>query len=399
MKACRYPDAIVIGGGIVGAFASYYLAEEGLKVLLVDKGDWASGTSAAGEGGIAIHNKTIGRDMDLAKASLILYNHLSEDFGEEMEFRKIGGMIVAETEEEAKVLRKRVKSHSRLGIKVRWMDRKETLEEEPCLSSHVAGASMCEMEGQVNPIATTYAVIRRAKSRGLRILPFSAVTGIDCRKGKTIAVRLGDRRIPTRFVINAAGAWAPGIGRMVGLEIPISPRRGILVVSEPVPPLVHHFLLEASYMTMKLSPEEMERSSDDRIRKGVGFVIEQTKRGNLVLGSSRQFAGYANKLEFSVIRYIVQRCIWFIPRLREVSGIRIYSGLRPYTPDNLPVIGEVPGVEGFIMAAGHEGSGITLAPITGKLVSELVTGKVPTIPVEKFLLSRFLPRLKEPLCA
>ena len=257
---------------------------------------------------------------------------------------------------------------------------------------------MCEVEGQVNPMATTFAVIQRAKSRGLRVSPFSPITGIDCRKGKTMAVRVGGQRIPTRFVINAAGAWAPEIGRMVGLKIPISPRRGILVVSEPLPPLVRHFLLEASYMTMKLSPQEMERSPEDRVRKGVGFVIEQTKPGTLVLGSSREFAGYTKEVDFSVVQHIIQRGIRFIPMLREVSGIRFYSGLRPYTPDNMPILGEVAGIKGFIMAAGHEGSGITLAPITGKLVSELVAKKVPTIPVGKFNLSRFWEvRHQEPL--
>jgi glycine/D-amino acid oxidase-like deaminating enzyme len=389
MRTWKSPDVIVIGGGIVGAFTSYYLMEEGMNVLLVDRGDFASGTSAAGEGGVAIHNKTIGKDMDLARESLRLYDALSRELGREMELRKIGGMIVAETEEEAEALKKRVTSHMPLGIKVRWMDRKETLEEEPCLSGHIAGASICEVEGQINPMATTFAVIRRAKAKGLRVSPFSPVTGIDYGKGKTTAVQAGGRRISTRFVVNAAGAWAPEIGSMVGLKIPISPRRGILVVSEPLPPLVRHFLLEASYMTMKLSPQEMERSSEDRVRKGVGFVIEQTEPGTLVIGSSREFAGYTKKLDFSVLQHILRRAIRFVPMLRQVSGIRFYSGLRPYTPDNLPIVGEVPGIEGFIMAAGHEGSGITLAPVTGKLVSEVVAKKTTSLPIEKLGLSRF----------
>jgi sarcosine oxidase subunit beta len=389
MKARKFPDVIVIGGGIIGVFTSYYLTEEGLKVLLIEKGDFASGTSGACEGGIAIHNKTIGKDMELAQESVRLYKNLSEDLGEEMEFRQTGGMMIAETEEEAEALKRRAHLHSSLNLGVRWMDRKETLGEEPFLSPHVLGASICEVEGQVNPMGTIFALIRRAKRKGLEISPFSTVTGIDCKKGKAVAVRTGSDTIPTRFVINAAGASAPEIGRMAGLEIPIFPRRGVLVVTETLPPVVRHFITEANYLTMKLSPREMERSSDDRVRKGVGFVIEQTKPGALILGSSRQFAGYSKSLDFSVIRHIIRRGIRFIPMLEEVNGIRIFSGLRPYTPDNLPIIGEVQGIKGFVMAAGHEGSGITLAPITGKVISEVIAQKRTTIPVERFRLSRF----------
>lgn len=400
MKAERFPDVIVIGGGgIIGTFISYYLIEEGLRVLLIDKGDFVSETSGAGEGGIAIQNKTIGKDMELAKESLHLYDRLFQDHGEDMEFRNIGGMTVAGTEEAAEFVKERVRLHSHLGLRVSWMSRRETLREEPCLSPHIFGASICEVEGQVNPMAVTFTILRKAKIKGLKVSSFSRVTGIDCRKGRVTAVRAGGQKIPTQFVINAAGASAPEIGRMVGLEVPIYPRRGILVATECLPPVVHHFLTEASYLSIKLSPQEIERSTHDRIRKGVSFVIEQTKSGNLILGSSRQFVGYFKKLDYSVIRQIIQQCIHFFPMLNEVSGIRIFSGLRPYTPDNLPIIGEVPEPEGFVMAAGHEGSGITLAPITGKLISEVVTKKSTTIPLQKFHLTRFRRNREEVICA
>jgi sarcosine oxidase subunit beta len=261
MKPQKSPDVIVIGGGIIGAFISYYLVKEGLKTLLLDRGDVASGTSAVGEGGIAIHSKTIGKDMELAMESLRLYQNFSADLREEMEFREIGGMTIATTEDEVEILKERVRLHNHLGIGVRWMDRKETLEEEPYLSAQILGASFCEVEGQVNPMATTFAILRRAKTRGLVVSPFSKVTGIDSKRGKVTAVRVRDQRIPTCFVINAAGAWASEIGRMVGLEIPIFPRRGILVVSEPLPPFVRHFLTEASYLGMKLSPRVMTESA------------------------------------------------------------------------------------------------------------------------------------------
>jgi sarcosine oxidase subunit beta len=393
MKSQKSPEAIVIGGGIIGAFASFYLAKEGVRTLLLDRGDFASETSASCEGGVAIHNKTIGKDMELARESLRLYDELSGELGKEMEFRRMGGMMIAETEEEADRLRERVRMQSHLGIGLRWMDRKEALEEEPCLSGDIAGASFCEVEGQINPMSATYTLLRRARARGMTASSFSNVTGIECKNGKVVAARVGDRRIPTRFIINAAGAWAPDIGRMAGLEIPIAPRRGMLVVSEPLPPVVRHFLTEASYLTMKLSPREMERSRSERVRKGVGFVIEQTQPGTLVLGSSREFAGYTRRLGAPVVQHIIRRGIRFVPMLRNISAIRVYSGLRPYTPDNLPIIGETE-VQGFVMAAGHEGSGITLAPITGKLVSEIVTGKTPTVPVDRFLPSRFSKKLE-----
>ncbi len=392
MRSRTSPEAIVIGGGIIGAFISFYLAREGVKTLLLDRGDFAAETSASCEGGITIHNKTIGKDMDLAQESLRLYRGLSRELGGEIEYRRVGGMMIAETEEEADRLKERVKAQAHLGIRLKWLDQKEALEEEPCLAQDISGASFCEVEAQINPMAATFALVRNARERGLLTSPFSKVTGIECKNGKVVAVRIGSRRILTRLAMNAAGVWASDIARMVRIEVPIIPRRGMLVVSEPIPPLVRHFLTEASYLTLKLSPKEMERSRSERVRKGVGFVIEQTQAGTLVLGSSRQFAGYTNSVEGSVVRHIIRRGVRFIPSLRKISAIRLYSGLRPYTPDNLPFIGQTE-VEGFLMAAGQEGSGITLAPITGKLVSEIVTGNNPTIPVGRFLLSRFTSSL------
>jgi sarcosine oxidase subunit beta len=109
--------------------------------------------------------------------------------------------------------------------------------------------------------------------------------------------------------------------------------------------------------------------------------------------------GYSKNLNFSVIQHILNRGIQFIPILKNVAGIRMYSGLRPYTSDNVPIMGETNEVRGFVMAAGHEGSGITLAPITGKLVSEIVTKNMTTLPIERFSLSRFSMRDREVACA
>ena len=389
MNSHKSPDVIVIGGGIVGAFASYYLVKEGLEVLLVDKGSIASGTSCAGEGGIAITNKTVGKDMELATESLRLYSQLSEEIGDEMEFRKTGGMSLAETEKDAEILKARLKLHSSLGIKTRWMDQKETIEVEPCLSPHIVGSSICEIEGQINPMGTIFSILQRSKKMGLKVSPFSRVSAIKCNKERVVSVEIGDKTVFTSMVVNAAGPWAPEIGEMVGIKIPISPRRGILLVTEPLPPTVRHFINELSYLSMKLSPEEMARSPDDRFQKGVGFVLEQTKHGNLILGSSRQFVGYRKNVDITVIQHIVRRAIHFAPMFKQVKIIRTYAGLRPYTPDNLPIIGAVPGLEGFMIAAGHEGSGMTLGPITGKLISECIVGKTPTIPIDKFNISRF----------
>ncbi|HSB67382.1 MAG TPA: FAD-binding oxidoreductase, partial [Anaerolineales bacterium] len=165
----------------------------------------------------------------------------------------------------------------------------------------------------------------------------------------------------------AAGIWSRQIAQMVGLDLPIKPRKGHILVTARQPGLIHHPLLEGGYVTtVQSAAEDLQ----------VALVAEMTTTGTVLLGSSRQFVGEDRTVSMKVIQAIATRASRFLPRLGYAQVIRSYAGLRPWSPDHLPLIGPVQSCPGLYLATGHEGAGIGLAPVTGKLVSDWITHAV-----------------------
>ena len=187
-------------------------------------------------------------------------------------------------------------------------------------------------------------------------------------------------KIATRAVVNAAGPWSPSIGKMVGMEIPVRPRRGHIIVTEAAPKIVRHKVMEAFYtQTIDTAVDDLQ----------VACVVEDTKSGILLLGSSREFVGFDKNLRLDAIQRIVQRAIRFFPVLSKLNAIRAYIGFRPYTPDHKPILGACESVPGFYLATRHEGDDICLGPITGKLIAQLLTGQDLDLSLEPYFLKRF----------
>ena len=221
-----------------------------------------------------------------------------------------------------------------------------------------------------------------AKQTGAEILTGTAVLDIEVDGGQISAVVTAAGKIETRTVINATGVYASEIGRMLGIEIPIKPRRGQLLVTEARPGLLKQWLGSANYIAAKFNPE--------LAKEGAGGVsIDQTQNGNFIIGSTREFVGYDKRITVEGLKQIASRAVRILPDLKHTNLIRAFAGLRPYTPDGLPILGKVEKMEGLIMAAGHEGDGIALSAITGKLISELVLEGKTDVALDSFILKRF----------
>jgi sarcosine oxidase subunit beta len=208
------------------------------------------------------------------------------------------------------------------------------------------------------------------------------VKRIEVAEGRTTGVLTDKGRIGAPVLVNAAGALAAEVGRMAGLEVPITPRRGQILVTAAVPLLLRHCLISAQYVAAKFKPELAEKG-------GMGFSLEQADNGNILIGSTREFVGFDRRTTFEGIRTIAGRIVPVIPALARVPVIRTFGGLRPYTPDGLPILGRVDGLEGFVMAAGHEGDGIALSAITGELIADLIATGRTQFPLDDFRLERF----------
>ncbi len=376
-----FPDVVIIGGGIIGCSCAYYLAREGVKVHLVERSSIASGTSGACEGNILQWDKQPGIELKLGIASASLYEGLSEELPLDIEYVRKGSILVAEDQGGLDNARRIVKSLRSEGISCRLATRDDLLELEPNLASDIIGGAIFPEDAQVQPMLTTLALAQAAKNHGAIIQTFTEVKGIELSPERSvIAVNTTAGRIPTQAVVNAAGVWSNAVGKMVGLDIPVLPRKGHIVVTEPAANVVNCKMMEAGYT---------QTVEDDEKGLAIATVVEHTRSGNILLGSSREFAGFDRSVDPHVISAIVARAIRFFPKLKNVHAIRTYAGLRPYTPDCLPIIGEVDAVKGFYVATGHEGAGICLGPITGKLITQMITGQKTDLPMEQLSLSRF----------
>lgn len=382
-------DVAVIGGGVIGASIAYYLSKENRKVVLLEKDQLACEASGACDGFITLQTKRPGIQLDLAIKSRKMFGGLTEELGRSIEYRKSGSMIVIEEESQLDLMEKFVDSQRQAGLDVNIVDNKEARRLEPALSEHIAGASYCPSDGLVNPMLLTIAFALAAEKHGAKICTGTEVSSIKVEGGKIRSLRTNLSEVKTNVVVNAAGIYASFVGAMVGINIPIKPRRGQLVVTQPSPLFIRSGLNDARYLLTKLWPDQVRGSEDELDKLSGGLAVEQTESGNVLIGSTREFVGYDKGVTIEGITAMIRRSTRIIPRLRQLFAIRAFAGLRPYTPDGLPIMDMVNNLEGFVIAAGHEGDGIALSPITGKTVAEMITeGKVdPSL--NSFSLGRF----------
>lgn len=375
------PDVVVIGGGIIGCCCAYYLAKQRLKVALVEKGSICSEASKSCQGHLFLWELPA-INIKLAKASKKLYEQLYNELDIDFELRNTGSMSIAEKPQDLETLQQTLNELRQAGVECHLLSAKEFIKTEPNVTRDISGGASFPEDGQLNPLLTTIALTQAAKKLGADIRPFTEVTGIELSADNSsiVAVETTKGRIGTKYVINAAGAWSGQIGRMVGINIPVVPRRGNLIVTEQVPDnIINCQIIIASGYLDSLKGEN---------KAAVAANVQQTREGNLLLGSSREFAGFDKNVNPEVISLIAKRCIRFFPVLAGLHTIRSWAGLRPYSPDMLPIISSSP-IEGFYVASGHEGVGITMGPITGKLITQLITKQQPDLPVDQLSVERF----------
>ncbi|WP_420832346.1 NAD(P)/FAD-dependent oxidoreductase [Paenibacillus humicola] len=372
----------------MGCSIAYFLGKSGLHVTVIEKGELSSGTSSRCDGNILVIDKDPGFDSLMSLKSQQIIAELSRELQEPFEYRAPGSILVCETEEEMEAAREWVDQQSRLGLPFRMLDRSDLRQESKYFADDLLGGLESASDSTVNPYRLTYALASGASGFGVTFRTKTTVTGIGrTGKGGPFRIRTDRGDYTAGKVINAAGVWALEVGRMVGLNIPIEPRKGHLIVASRQRPVGMRKVMEFGYLMTKFG----KTRSVDRLMEqyGVALVFEPTESQNFLIGSSREFNGFDHKVNMEVVRCIARRALRFYPHIADFHMIRAYAGLRPWTSDHLPIVSAVKSVPGFYIAAGHEGDGISLAAITGKLISEMVTDRPTTISVEPLRFERF----------
>lgn len=333
------PDAVVVGAGICGASAAHFLAARGLDVLVLDRAGIAAGTTGRGEGNVLVCDKEPGPERDLALIGRELWGTLGERFPAARVIRK-GALLLDDPD------------GSPAGA----------LEPElapDVLVTHDPGELMVDGPAMA-----------RALLDGIPVREGAEVQAAD---GGSVTLA-GGERIAAGHVVLAPGPWA---AQLTGL--PVSPRKGQLVALAAPPQMIVHKLVEAAYI-------ESVNSADAALQ--VTTVVEQTLDGNEILvGSSRERAGFDDHVSDAISRAMIERASRFVPRLAELEITRAWCGWRPWLPDNLPAIGRLPS--GAWACTGHEGSGVCLGPVSGRLIAELIAGDPPTVDPAPFDPGRF----------
>jgi glycine/D-amino acid oxidase-like deaminating enzyme len=367
---------VVVGAGIVGAACAYYLARAGASVVVLDAGAIAAGTSSAGEGNLLVSDKQPGPELALALRSRELWDEIGDDVGAEaIELEPKGGLMVwsASTEGRDRL----VAGQRTAGVEVTEVAGADLADREPRIAPGLAGGAHYPQDAQVQPVHATAALLSASgadvrcgvRVRGIETGATGSVTGVRVAGGGL--VRAG-------AVVNAAGVAAGELAATAGTRLPIEPRRGFILVTEPLHgargrPPIRHKVYAADYV---------DTVTSDAAGLQTSAVVEGTRSGTVLIGSSRERVGLDPSYPLLVLRGIAAQAMALFPFLAGVHVLRAYQGFRPFTPDHLPIIGPDPHAAGLWHACGHEGAGIGLAPGTGALIAAQVAGAGPDLDID-----------------
>ncbi|KAL2238486.1 uncharacterized protein LOC105163778 isoform X2 [Sesamum indicum] len=398
-------DVVIVGAGIIGlTIARQFLLRSNLSVALVDAAVPCAGATGAGQGYIwRVHKTPDSEKWELAMRSHQLWEALAESIQNQgmdpllaLGWKKTGSMLVGRTAQECSLLMRQVKQLADAGLGAEFLSRDDLLSEEPALKlGEECGAAFmpddCQLDARC-AVAFIEKANRSFEAEG-RYAEFyyEPVTSLlrNESSGEVEGVQTSKNTLHCeKAVVVAAGCWSGSLmhdlikNSEIELDLPVKPRKGHLLVLENFNSLnLNHGLMEVGYVNHE-SAVLSSTTSDSRTgyddTASISMTATMDMSGRLVLGSSRQLVGFNTDISESIIHRIWERAREFFPVLKEVSlkdlnkSREVRVGLRPYMPGGKPVIGPVPGLSKMLLAAGHEGEGLSLALGTAEMVFNMV---------------------------
>jgi glycine/D-amino acid oxidase-like deaminating enzyme len=351
-------SAVVVGAGIVGAACAEALAEAGCRVTVLEAAFPGAGATGAAMGHLVLMDDSDAQ-LALTSYSRRLWAGRAASLPPEVEEDPCGTLwVAADGEEMAHVLRKAA-HHEARGEKAEVLDARALREAEPGLRTGLAGALLVPGDRVLYPPAAARVFLEGARRLGAEV-----GVGVRAESIEPGHVRcVGGRSVEADLVVNAAGAEAPRLTP----GLPIVPRKGHLVVTDRYPGFLRHQVVELGYL----------KSAHTLTRESVAFNVQPRKTGQVLVGSSRELAGWDASINRPLCARMLRRAAEFLPELPRLNALRTWTGFRPATPDHLPLVGM--WEPGLWIAAGHEGLGITTAPGTARLLADLVRGRPPAV--------------------
>lgn len=378
-------DAIVVGAGYIGSAISYYLTSAGLKTVLVERSGIAAGASRANYGNIQVQDAELADSLPMVLAGQAMFETLEDELGHSLDLRPIGSLLIAETEAQVSGLLARAERLRQAGVSVTWLSRADLAQLEPYIDVHQSyGALYSPNEAQINPFKLIWAFIHQARQQGLQMLLYTPVQGFLVDRGRVKGVVTPQGPLASEVTILATGAWSAGLGRKLGLDIPIKHVHGEAAVTGYVGNILTNFISSAAFFEAVHYTDEAGR---DGCAKAV-LAIAPTIHGNLLLGEAAdEVAHFGHHICPESPTAITEVALRFLPALQSAQILRSWAAPVAFTADDKPFVGPVAGLDGLLLAVAFK-STVVITPLIGQTIVQLVTEGQSDLDISPFLLSR-----------
>ncbi|MGH2383429.1 MAG: NAD(P)/FAD-dependent oxidoreductase [Candidatus Limnocylindria bacterium] len=358
----RTTEVAVVGAGVIGAACAHRLANAGVRVTIIERSTPGSGASGASAGGVRQQNRDP-RELALARYSVRLWTSLEAELSADVGYRRSGHITLAETEQEVVAATAMVARDRAAGLDIELLDTAVLPDVAPGLGPSIRAGAYCATDGYADPQRTTSAFVAAARRSGARILTRTRVTSLARRAGRVVGLETSRGKIACDLVVNAAGAWAGRLAAMAGSELCIEGVALEMARTAPAPRALGPVLASLH------RPLSLKQGADRTFLIGGGRV------GRARTGTFKALPVKAHAL----LAYADAAAV--LPAVRGVRIATTWAGLEALTPDAVPFIGILPGIEGMMVVAGFSGHGFALAPGVAAVVERLVAGAIPPVDV------------------
>jgi sarcosine oxidase subunit beta len=367
----RTADVVIIGAGAIGCSIAYHLGIRGAKnVVVLEQEFVGSGTTSKAAGGIRVQFPT---DIEIAFSmeSLEFFKRFQEEMGVNPHLRQVGYLFLLGSERDIEQYKRQIALQSQYGLDVRLLTPDGAKAIVPQLQvDDLLAAVYSPQDGYADPHTVVQGYATKARECGVKILEQTEVTGIRLEGDRVVGVDTTSGPIDTRLIVNAAGPWATHVAEMVGMKVPVYPRRRHIFVTEPFSDFVNP------------SPLVIDRTS--------GFYCRTEGRSILMSpGDAQEVQGYKVTIDWTMAEEAARKAVQRVPALERAGIMSGWAGLRPLTPDEHAIIDYLPGVEGLLCAVGFCGHGFQHSPAAGKVVAELILDGQSSLDISALSLARF----------
>ena len=370
-------EVIIIGSGVIGNAAAYYLACKGRKVIVLEGSDNIGNGGSSRNGGGVRQSGRDPRELEMVMWGIQnLWPHLHEELDADVEYVQKGNLRLGKTAAHMQILQKLTDSAVKCGLDVRMIDAQEVRRINPYLSEEVIGASWCPTDGHANPMKTTLAYYRKARTLGVRFITGEKVVRFEKIRGKVRKIITENNVYEAEKVLVAAGYESREIIRTVGIDIPMIKQKMQCLVTEAEPKMFEQMLGTAE----------------------ADFYGHQSSHGSFVFGGSSGQEGYESDKDRLIASSISVPCICrgilkYFPGLAETKIVRAWTGWIDPCVDGIPVMSRVEEAEGLYLATGFSGHGFGIAPAAGYHLSQMICEEEPVVDMRAFRYDRFKAKI------